>query len=60
MASTSSKAETAPTTLEELGRDVLQRRARLGAVEVPANSGRNRTASKRALIEAIERTGAKW
>lgn len=60
MASTSSPNEPVRMTIEELGRDVLRRRERLGAVEAPPNSGRNRTANKRALLDAIERTGAKW
>jgi hypothetical protein len=29
-------------------------------VEVPLNSGKNRTASKRALLKAIEEAGGKW
>jgi hypothetical protein len=47
-------------TLEELGSSIARRRAEIGEVEVPRNSGRRRTASKRALIREIEEAGGKW
>ena len=50
-----------PMTLEEHLRQLEQRRAALGReIVVPRNPGTRRTASKRALLEAIEVTGAKW
>jgi hypothetical protein len=36
------------------------RRAEIGAVEVPRNSGKRRTASKRALLAEIEKLGGEW
>lgn len=36
------------------------RRAELGNPELPRNAGENRTASKRALLKAIEDAGGKW
>jgi hypothetical protein len=53
-----------PISMEEMGRPLTERKAELAArgitVEVPRNPGNNRTASKRALLAAIEATGAKW
>ena len=53
-----------PVTLADLGTRIARRAEVLaresGAVEVPRNSGRNRTASKRALLKAIEDIGGKW
>lgn len=37
-----------------------ERRAELGNPELPRNAGNNRTASKRALLKAIEELGGKW
>lgn len=39
---------------------LFARRAELGQVDMPRNSGKRRTVSKRALLEAIAATGAKW
>ncbi len=36
------------------------RRAELGNPELPRNSGKNRTESKKALLAAIEAAGGKW
>jgi hypothetical protein len=53
-----------PISMEELGQRLAKRKAELAAlginVEIPRNPGKNRTASKRALLEAIAATGAKW
>ncbi|MEW9855858.1 hypothetical protein [Novosphingobium sp. M1R2S20] len=47
--------------MAELGARLSARRAELGcASEMPRNAGNRRTASKRALLAAIEATGAKW
>lgn len=61
MASTPSKADKAPT-LEEFGRDVLRRRIAAGVSDgdLPRNTGKRRTASKKALLKAIEDAGGKW
>lgn len=48
-------------TLEALGTDVVRRRAVAGKnPEPPRNTGTRRTASKRALLKAIEGAGGKW
>jgi hypothetical protein len=49
-----------PVALEALGERIGRRRAELGEVDVPRNSGKRRTASKRALLKAIEEAGGKW
>jgi hypothetical protein len=49
-----------PITLEELGQRISRRRAELGQIEIPRNSGNRRTESKRALLKAIEEAGGKW
>ena len=54
------KTKREPVSLEALGLRVERRRAELGEVEVPRNSGKNRTPSKRALLKAIEDAGGKW
>lgn len=45
---------------EELGRRISRRRAEVGEIDVPRNAGNRRTASKRALLKAIEDAGGKW
>jgi hypothetical protein len=37
-----------------------KRRAELGEPELPRNAGKNRTPSKRALLNAIKDAGGKW
>lgn len=54
------KTRRAPMTLEALGEAVDRRRAVVGAVEIPRNTGTRRTPSKRALLKAIEEAGGKW
>lgn len=39
---------------------LFARRAELVEVDMPRNSGKRRTASKRALLKAIEEAGGKW
>ena len=39
---------------------LARRRAELGNPELPRNSGARRTASKRALLKAIEDAGGTW
>lgn len=43
--------------MAEFGRDLLRRRAAAGDPDAPRNSGLRRTASKRALLKAIEKAG---
>jgi hypothetical protein len=53
-----------PIDLEAFGRALAERRAdyeaRNGPVPTPRNSGKRRTASKKALLRAIAATGKKW
>ncbi len=53
-----------PIDLMAFGRALAERRAayeaRNGPVPVPRNSGKRRTASKKALLRAIAATGKKW
>jgi hypothetical protein len=42
------------------GRDLVRRQKAAGPLEVPRNSGKRRTPSKRALLKAIEEAGGKW
>jgi hypothetical protein len=46
--------------LEALAADIERRRAETGIAELPRNSGERRTASKRALLTAIEAAGGQW
>lgn len=39
---------------------LAERRRELGELDVPRNDGARRTASKRALLKAIEEAGGKW
>jgi len=62
MASKTSKAEPKETVIRmgEFGRRIAARKAELGLPDPPRNSGKNRTASKRALLKAIKEIGGKW
>ena len=44
----------------DVGARVAARKAELGLPDLPRNAGQNRTASKRALLKAIEDLGGKW
>lgn len=46
--------------MAELGARLARRKAELGLPDLPRNSGKRRTASKRALLKAIEEAGGKW
>lgn len=46
--------------MAELSARLARRKAELGLPDLPRNSGKNRTASKRALLKAIEDLGGKW
>ena len=66
MASKMSKADS-PTggaeqaiDMAEFGRRIAARKAELGLPDPPRNAGNNRTASKRALLKAIEDAGGSW
>ena len=57
-ASPASKPE--PVRFEDFAADVARRREAAGNPEAPRNSGKRRTASKRALLKAIEEAGGRW
>jgi hypothetical protein len=48
------------TDMVEFGRELLRRRQAAGDPNMPRNSGKRRTPSKRALLKAIEEAGGKW
>ena len=64
MASTPSKTDDGWTgrriDFEAFAADIERRRAETGITELPRNSGKRRTASKKALLTAIEAAGGKW
>jgi len=47
-------------TLEEFERDLARRREEAGAIEMPRNSGKRRTKSKKILLDLLEKLGATW
>jgi hypothetical protein len=49
-----------PISMEELGASIARRRAEGNIPHLPRNSGKNRTPSKIALLEAIAEIGGKW
>ena len=49
-----------PTLLAEFVADIQRRRAAAGDPPLPRNPGTRRTASKRALLKAIEEAGGEW
>jgi len=59
MASLSSNPDRA-IPLATFAADIERRRRETGVLEMPRYSGERRTASKRALLAAIERAGGKW
>lgn len=58
MASKTSKPEA--VKFDDFALDIARRREAAGNPELPRNSGQRRTASKRALLKAIEDAGGKW
>ena len=60
MALKRSKAIEPILTLEEFGAEVARRQAKLGDTTLPRNTGPRRSASKKALLKAIEAVGGKW
>jgi hypothetical protein len=60
--SKTSRAEDAEPVVDmaELGARLAERLAALGNPAPPRNAGKRRTASKKALLKAIEAAGGKW
>jgi hypothetical protein len=44
----------------EMAQKISRRRAELGEIDIPRNSGTRRTPSKQALLKAIEDARGKW
>jgi hypothetical protein len=49
-----------PVPLATFGEDIERRRREAGGVNLPRNAGNRRTASKQALLEAVQRLRAEW
>lgn len=58
--SKTAKDEPRVVPLEDFAADLARRREAAGNPEAPRNSGKRRTASKRALLKAIEEAGGRW
>ena len=58
MASPTSRRE--PIPLAAFAADIIRRRQETGVTDVPRNAGDRRTASKRALLKAIDAVGGDW
>lgn len=50
----------APVPLDEFIRRIEQRKAETGITDLPRNAGNRRTASKAALLKAINDLGGNW
>lgn len=60
MALQTSKAKPASIPFAEFAADIERRRLETGVTDLPRNSGKRRTESKKALLAAIEAAGGKW
>jgi hypothetical protein len=60
MVSQTPKVKPKSVPFEEFAADIERRRAETGITELPRNSGKRRTESKKALLAAIEAAGGKW
>jgi hypothetical protein len=54
------KPDPEPADFREFAADLARRREALGEINMPRNSGKRRTASKKALLKAIKYAGATW
>ena len=59
MASQTSKNEPKATSFREFAAGLARRREALGEINMPRNSGKRRTESKKALLKAIKDAGGK-
>ncbi|MBB4641956.1 hypothetical protein [Rhizorhapis suberifaciens] len=53
------KPDREPIPFDEFQRDLARRREALGEINMPRNSGKRRTESKKALLKAIKAAGGK-
>jgi hypothetical protein len=49
-----------PIPFDDFAADIARRKREFSTGEVPRNSGKRRTASKRALLAAIKEAGGDW
>lgn len=54
------KTKREAVTLKALAGRIAARKVMIGEIEIPRNSGKKRTASKRALLKAIQDSGGNW
>jgi hypothetical protein len=54
------KTKREAVTLEAFAEQIAVRQAAIAEVKIPRNRGKNRTASKRALLKAIKEVGGSW
>lgn len=60
MASKILKNERKPVPLATFARDVARRKKLPGITDLPQNSGKHRTDSKKALLKTVDATGKNW
>jgi hypothetical protein len=60
MASKILKTKHKPVPLAMFARDVARRKAASGITDLPQNSGKRRTDSKKALLKAVDAAGKSW
>lgn len=60
MASKILKNERKPVPLATFAQEVARRKAVSGITDLPQNSGKRRTESKKALLKAVDATGKGW
>jgi len=60
MASKILKNERKPIPLATFAQDVARRKAVSGITDLPQNSGKRRTESKKALLKAVDAAGKSW
>ncbi|MEO9599716.1 hypothetical protein [Parasphingorhabdus sp.] len=60
MASKILKNKRKPVPLAIFARDVARRKAVSGITDLPQNSGKRRTESKKALLKAVDAVGKSW
>lgn len=60
MTTASKRSKPKAVKFEDFAADIARRREAAGNPDMPRNSGKRRTSSKRALLKAIEEAGGRW
>lgn len=60
MTTASKRSRPEAVSFEDFAADIARRREAAGNPDLPRNSGKRRTLSKRALLKAIEEAGGRW